>query len=299
MTLMQLRYVAEIAERGSMNEAAKAMYVAQPTMSATIKELEKELGFKIFARNNRGMMLSPEGVEFLSYARAILDQADVLNRRYFGEDSSRATLSISTQHYGFVTEAFLNWMPEIASGEWKLALKEQRTEEIIADIKAFHSDLGIIYINSKNERMMNRYLKENHLEFTPLYRGAPHVLLSKNDELAKEKELSLEDLREYTYLYFEQKDNDPVYFSEEVVSNLNFPRKIAVSDRATIFSFLEKMKSYTVSTAMASKGRVEKNVVSIPLKFDADMIVGYVKLGNANLSPLATRFLEHLKEEFY
>ncbi len=295
MTLQQLRCVTEIAEKGSMSEAAKALYLSQPTLSATLRDLEQSLGFHIFVRNNRGMSLSPEGLEFLSYAKAVLTQEDLLENRYFGELKQKATLSISTQHYGFAAEAFLKLIKRYDPETFAISLKEQRTATIISDLKAFRSDLGIIYTDSKNEKMMLRYLKENHLEFNLLCETRPHVLISVKSPLAKCKSLSLSDLKGLTYLFFEQRDTDPLYFSEEILSSHHFDRTIGVSDRATIFTLLDNMDSFTVSSGMASKGIVEGTMASIPLDMDVTMKIGYIKIENLGLTPLAEEYLDILK----
>ena len=296
MTLQQLHYVEEIAEKGSMNEAAKSLYVSQPTLSATIRDLEKELGFTLFVRTNRGMILSVEGLEFLSYARAILDQERALQKRYFSEKEQKAMLSISCQHYGFVTESFLRMMGETNPESYDFTIKEERTEAIIADIKGFRSEIGIIYIDTKTEKMMRRYLKENHMEFIAICEAKPHVLLKKSDSLAGRESLTLDELEDYTYLYFDQMGTDPLYFSEEIVSSLGRKKKIGVSDRATIFCLLNALKAYTVTTGMACKGSVEGSVVAIPLQSDISMHVGYIKLENMQLTMNAQHFIEKIKE---
>lgn len=294
MTLQQLRYVAEIAEKGSMNEAAKSLYVSQPTMSAMVRDLEKELGFTIFLRNNRGMLLSPDGLEFMSYVRGILDQEDALMRRYFSDGEQKAALAISSQHYGFVTDAFIALVNELELDGYTFSVKEERTEEIIADIKGYRSEIGILYINNKNEKMMLRYLKENHMEFTSLINVRPHVLLRATDPLTQKESLSLDELKDYTYLYFDQKDTDPIYFSEEILTSLNHQKKIAVSDRATIYSLLNRIQSYTVSTGMASGDVVEGSIVAIPLELDVSMNIGFIKRENSTLSPIAQMYVEKL-----
>ena len=297
MTLQQLRYVAEIADKGSMSEAAKSMYVSQPTLSGTIRELETELGFQIFVRNNRGMMLSPDGLEFLSYARSVLNQMDTMQRRYFSEREQKASLTISSQHYGFVTDCFLDLVKQLDPDSYNFSVKEEPTAEIISDIKGFRSEIGILYVNSKTEKMMLRYLKENHMEFSALCTARPHVLLKAEDPLASSAELHLEQLADYTYLYFDQKDTDPIYFSEEILSSLDRKKKIAVTDRATIFSLLNDLKAFTVTTGMTSGGAVEGSVASIPLVLDVSMKVGYIKRENSVLSPIAQQYIEMLTEK--
>lgn len=298
MTLQQLRYVAEIAQYGSMNEAAKRMYVSQPTMSQTIRDLEKELGFSIFVRTNRGVKPSPEGIEFLTYARAILDQEDALMKRYFAKRDQRASLAISSQHYDFVTDAFLELAKTWKAEEYNYSIKEERTEEIIADIKGFRSEIGILYVSNKNEKMMLRYLRENHMEFTHLCDATPHVILHKGDELTKLERISMEQLKDHTYLYFDQKDTDPIYFSEEILTNVDQAKRIAVSDRATIFRLLGQMKSYTITTGIAGAKLEEEQMVLVPLELDVTMKIGFIKLENSTLSPIAQFFIKILMQNF-
>lgn len=294
MTLQQLRYVAEIADKGSMNEAAKSLYITQPTLSGTVRELETELGFTIFLRSNKGTMLTPDGVEFLSYARQVLEQANLLEERYYDKRPKKKTLSISSQHYTFVPDAFIDMVKELDPTTYNFALKEKRTEEIIEDIKSFRSEIGVIYINKFNEKMMNRYLKENHMKFVPIYDAKPHIFVSAASKLAQQKIVTLKELEDYTYLYFDQRDTDPAYFSEEVLSTLDHPRKIAVSDRATIFNLLTALDGYTITTGIVSPVLNGSNVVAVPLDADEVMTIGYISLENSTLSPLAQVYVEKM-----
>ncbi len=296
MTLQQLRYVVEIADKGSMNEAAKCLYMAQPTLSGTIRELENEIGFLLFIRTNKGTRLTPEGVEFLAYSKQVLNQADALEERFLNRKKAKQKLSISSQHYTFVAQAFISLIRETDPSLYNFSLKEKGTAEIIEDIKAYRSEIGIMYINKFNEKMMNRYLKENHLTFVPLYEAKPHVFISSKSQLAKKKSVTLKDLEEYIYLYFDQKDTDPVYFSEEILSTMEHSRKIAVSDRATIFNLLSSLDSYTITTGRISRELNGDDLAILPLEVEEIMRVGYISLENSVLSPLAELYLKKLTE---
>lgn len=296
MTLQQLRYVAEIADKGSMNEAAKSLYMAQPTLSGTIRELENEIGFPVFIRTNKGTRLTPEGVEFLAYSKQVLNQADTLEERFLNRKKAKQKLSISSQHYTFVAQAFISLIRETDPSLYNFSLKEKGTAEIIEDIKAYRSEIGIMYINKFNEKMMSRYLKENHLTFVPLYEAKPHVFVSAKSKLAKKKSVCLTDLEDYIYLYFDQKDTDPVYFSEEILSTMEHSRKIAVSDRATIFNLLSSLDSYTITTGRISRELNGDDLAILPLEVEELMRVGYISLENSILSPLADLYLKKLTE---
>ncbi|MEG0804785.1 MAG: LysR family transcriptional regulator [Lachnospiraceae bacterium] len=296
MTLQQLKYVAEIADKGSMNEAAKGLYITQPTLSGTVRELEQELGFTVFIRSNKGTMLTPDGVEFLSYARQVLEHADILEERYYSKHPQKKTLFISSQHYTFAADAFIAMVKELDASLYNFALKEKRTAEIIEDIKSFQSEIGILYVNKFNEKMMARYLKENHLKFVAIFEAKPHVFVCKKNPLAVKRSVTLEDLKDETYLYFDQRDTDPVYFSEEILSTIEHRKKIAVSDRATMFNLLTGLNGYTMTTGIVSSVLNGSEVIAIPLEVDETMTIGYVSLENSVLSPLAELYVNKVKE---
>ena len=270
--------------------------MAQPTLSGTIRELENEVGFAIFIRSNKGTRLTPEGVEFLAYSKQVLNQADALEERFLNRKTAKKNLSISSQHYTFVAQAFISLIKEVDPSLYNFSLKEKGTAEIIEDIKAYRSEIGVIYVNKFNEKMMNRYLKENHLTFVPLYEAKPHVFISAKSKLANNKSITLKDLEDYIYLYFDQKDTDPVYFSEEILSTREHSRRIAVSDRATIFNLLSSLDSYTITTGIISRELNGNDLAIIPLEVEEIMRVGYVKLENSILSPLAELYLKKLSK---
>lgn len=109
MTIQQLKYVIKTVECGSITEAARQLFISQPSLSAALKDIETEFGIEIFYRTSKGISLSPDGIEFLSYARQIVEQAELLEQRYNNKKPSKQLCSVSTQHYAFAVNAFVNF----------------------------------------------------------------------------------------------------------------------------------------------------------------------------------------------
>ena len=224
MTLRQLRYVTKITECGSMTEAARQLYISQPSLSAAIKELEDELGIEIFRRTPKGITLTPDGTEFLSYVRQITEQTDLLEQRYMHKKPARRLLRISTQHYAFAVNAFVNMIKSLSTDEYELTLRETRTYEIIEDVADFRSELGILYLSAFNEKVLRNMFKEKELVFTPLFEAAPHVFVSADHPLAGREEIDISELDDYPLLVFEQGNFNSFYFFEEVLDRRAQPQ---------------------------------------------------------------------------
>lgn len=296
MTLQQLKYVVEIVNRGSMSEAAKYLFISQPSLSNAIKELEKELGFELFIRTNRGITLSVNGTEFLGYARQVVEQANLLESRYLSSKPPRCHFSVSTQHYSFAVNAFVNLIKQYGYEEYEFTLRETRTFEILEDVKSLRSELGILYLSSFNENVMGKLFLENNLVFHPLFQAKPHIFLSTKNPLAGKEHVTLEDLQPYPCLSFEQGEHNSFYFSEEILSTVFRKKSVFVSDRATLFNLLIGLNGYTISTGIISTELNGTNIVAVPLKVDETIQVGWISHKSVSLSRLASIYLDGLKK---
>lgn len=296
MTLQQLKYVLEVANRGSMNEAAKRLFISQPSLSNAIKELEKEIRITIFERTNKGITLSKEGAEFLGYARQVIEQAELLEGRYLNAKPSPQHFSVSTQHYAFAVNAFVKLVREYGQDEYELALRETKTHEIIQDVKSQRSEIGILYVNEFNAKVINRLLKDANLKFTSLFTARPHVFISVHNPLAKQSIVAIDELQDYPYLYFEQGEFNSFHFSEEILSTLSHPKSICVNDRATLFNLLIGLNGYTISTGVLSKDLNGNEIIPVPLDCDETINVGWICHQNAALSKLAAEYIDALYE---
>lgn len=295
MTLQQLKYLIEIVRSGSINQAAKQLYITQPSLSSAMKELETEMGLELFVRTPRGITLSADGVEFLSYARQVVEQADLLEQRYRNKPPARQLCSVSTQHYAFAVNALVNLIRATDAEEYEITLRETRTYEIIQDVKALRSEIGILFMNSFNQKVIRKLLRESHLDFHPLFTAKPHIFISTQNPLAGRTAVTLEELAPYPYLSFEQGEYNSFYFSEEILSTVSRPKSIHVSDRATLFNLLIGLDGYTISTGLVSADLNGENITAIPLLVEDDMQIGWVGNHQTRLSQTAVAYLRELK----
>lgn len=297
MTLQQLKYIITIVNSGSISEAAKQLFISQPSLSNAVKELEHELGIEIFNRSSKGISLSADGNEFLSYARQVVEQADLLEQRYLGKKPSKQLCSISTQHYAFAVSAFVNLIAAFDSDEYEFTLRETRTFEIIEDVKNFRSEIGILYLSEFNEKVIRKLLKENHLNFHLLFEADPHIFISSEHPLAGKNWVTIEDLEAYPFLAFEQGEYNSFYFSEEILSTIPRKKVIHVSDRATLFNLLLGLNGYTICTGILNNDlNGGDNIVAVPLKTEETMRVGWIENPKMRLSTFAKEYIEMLKQ---
>ena len=218
MTLQQLKYVAAVADNKSINKAATSLFITQPSLSGAIKELENEIGIQIFIRSSRGILLTAEGEEFLGYARQMLEYSKLIDDRYIENRQLRKKFSVSTQHYSFAVNAFVDVIREYDADAYSFILRETQTYEIIDDVAVGRSEIGILYLSEHNEAVLSKLINKNDLNFEELYVAKPHVFISNNHPLADKDEITIQDLMPYPYLVFEQGKHNSFYFSEEFYS---------------------------------------------------------------------------------
>lgn len=295
MTLQQLKYVVTVADKGTISEAAKELFISQPSLTNAIKELENEMQITIFNRNNKGVVVSNAGDEFLAYARQVLEQASLLEEKFLNVKKQSPRFSVSTQHYSFAVNAFVDVIREFGGLQYDFTLRETQTYEIIEDVSRLKSEIGILYTSSKNEEVILKLIKQNGLEFEELFIAKPHVFISSKHPLAGRNEVVMSELEEYPYLSFEQGDYNSFYFSEEILSTLDRNKNIKVRDRATLFNLVIGLNGYTVSTGIISKELNGENIIAKPLKVEEYMRVGTIKQKNMTLSRYGKVYMESLK----
>ncbi|SQG83214.1 LysR family transcriptional regulator [Streptococcus uberis] len=297
MRLQQLHYIIKIVECGSMNVAAKQLFITQPSLSNAVKDLETEMGIKIFNRNPKGITLTKDGVEFLSYARQIIEQTALLEDRYKNHNSNRELFSVSSQHYAFVVNAFVSLLKETDMTQYELFLRETRTWEIIDDVKNFRSEIGVLFLNDYNRDVLSKLLEDNHLIAEMLFQTKPHIFVSEKHPLAKQTSLQFSELEAYPYLSYDQGFHNSFYFSEEMMSQVPHEKSIVVSDRATLFNLMMGLNGYTVATGILNSQLNDNQIVAIPLDVPDIIDVVYIKHDKANLSKMGETFIDLLKEE--
>ncbi len=296
MTLQQLKYVVTVAETGTITEAAGKLYISQPSLTNAIHELEREMQIVIFNRTNKGISLSKEGDIFLGYARQVLEQAEILEDKYKGEGSGKKQFCVSTQHYSFAVNAFVDLIKKYGQEEYDFSLRETQTYEIIEDVAKMRSEIGILFLNDFNEKVITKILKSNALEFHELFVAKPHVFISRRHPLANRQIITNEELESYPYLSFEQGEHNSFYFSEEIFSASERKKNIRVRDRATLFNLLIGLNGYTVCSGVIDKKLNGKDIIAVPLVDESDMRIGYITHRKGMLSRLGTTYLDALSK---
>lgn len=296
MTLQQLKYVVTVAETGTITEAAGKLYISQPSLTNAIHELEREMQIVIFNRTNKGISLSKEGDIFLGYARQVLEQAEILEDKYKGGGSGKKQFCVSTQHYSFAVNAFVDLIKKYGQEEYDFSLRETQTYEIIEDVAKMRSEIGILFLNDFNEKVITKILKSNELEFHDLFVAKPHVFISRRHPLADRQIITNEELESYPYLSFEQGEHNSFYFSEEIFSASERKKNIRVRDRATLFNLLIGLNGYTVCSGVIDKKLNGKDIIAVPLADESDMRIGYITHRKGMLSRLGTTYLDALSK---
>ncbi len=296
MTLQQLKYIVTVAETGNITEAAKRLFISQPSLTNAIRELEKEMQVTIFNRTNKGVTVSNEGDEFLAYARQVLEQANLLQEKFLNEKEQSPRFSVSCQHYSFAVNAFVDVIQKFDAPKYDFTLRETQTHEIIEDVSHLRSEIGILYISSKNEEVILKMIKQSGLKFEELFLAKPHVFICANHPLAGKDSISMKDLEDYPYLSFEQGEYNSFYYSEEILSTLDRNKNIKVRDRATLFNLVIGLNGYTVSSGIISQELNGENIIAKPLQVDEYMRIGTITQKNMPLSRYGIAYMEALKK---
>lgn len=294
MTLTQLKYAITVANAKSMNEAAHSLFIAQPSLSASIKELEEEIGVELFRRTNRGISLTPDGEEFIGYARQVVEQYSLIETRYVSKEKIKKKFSVSMQHYTFAVNAFMEMVKQFGMDEYEFAVHETRTYDVIEDVRDFRSEIGILYLNDFNRKVLTKLFHEYNLEFHEILRCGIYVYLWKGHPLAKKNEIALEELEEYPCLSFEQGTYNSFYFAEEVLSTYEYKRLIKANDRATMLNLMVGLNGYTLCSGIICEELNGSDYCAIRLKSEETMTIGYLARKGVAISALGQKYLEEI-----
>lgn len=295
MTLQQLRYLIAIAEYGSINAAAYNLYASQSNLSTAIRDLERELKINIFKRSNRGVTLTSEGTELLGYARQVVEQVNMLENRYAKGDAGRMRLAVSAQHYAFSVQAFVDVIRECSTNNYEFVMRETSTGQIIEDVGSFRSEIGVLFVDDFNKRVLEKAFVDANLTFHPLFDARIHVFVGEGHPLAAHQIVEPDELESWPCLTFEQGSDNSFYFSEEPLSYVPHRRLIRASDRGTMTSLLTHHDGYLLSTGVLSD-EMQEGIVSIPLNTDKRMRVGYLIHKERKPGKLLERYIERLSD---
>ena len=296
MTLAQLRYAITVAGASSMNEAARKLFISQPSLSAAIKELEEEVGVELFKRTNRGISVTLEGEEFIGYARQVVEQYNLIESKYILKENTKKKFGVSMQHYTFAVKAFVEMVKQFGMDEYEFEIHETKTYDVIEDVKNCKSEIGILYLNDFNKKVLTKLFHESAVEFHELLKCDIYVYLWKGHPLASKEEITLEELEEYPCLSFDQGHNNSFYFAEEVLSTYDYKRLIKANDRATFLNLMIGLNGYTLCSGIMCEELNGSDYCAIKLKSDEIMTIGYIARKGVQVSPLGKKYLEEISK---
>lgn len=296
MTLSQLRYAITVADSRSMNQAAQKLFISQPSLSAAIRELEDEVGIEIFRRTNRGIQVTPDGEEFVGYARQVVEQYALIEARYVDKEKVKKKFGVSMQHYSFAVQAFVEMVRRFGMERYEFSIYETQTYDVIENVKNFRSELGILYLNDFNRKVLGKIFEENNLEFHELFDCQEYVYLWSGHPLAKKKEITLEDLEDYPFLSFDQGSNNSFYFAEEVFSTYEYKQSIKANDRATMLNLMKGLNGYTLCSGIICENLNGSEYCAVKLSTEETMTIGYLKRKGIPLSSIGKEYLKEISQ---
>ena len=296
MTLTQLKYAITVANASSMNEAARNLFISQPSLSTAIRELEDEIGLELFRRSNRGISITPEGEEFLGYARQMVEQYELIESKYISKVHPKKRFSVSMQHYTFAGNSFVEMVKQFGMDKYEFSIYETRTSDVIENVKNFRSEIGILYINDFNRQVLTKLFHENNLEFHELLDCGVYVYMWKGHPLAHREEISMEELDDYPCLAFDQGTYNSFYFAEEVLSTYEYKRLIRANDRATFLNLMVGLNGYTLCCGIICEKLNGTDYCAVKLKSEERMTIGYLVRKGVTISPLGQKYLEEISK---
>lgn len=296
MTLNQLSYVIVVSKEKSLNEAAKKLFISQPSLTSAIHSLENEIGFDIFIRSKSGITLTNKGEEFIGYAKSVVEQYEILDAKYISKSNIKRTFSVSMQHYTFAVNAFVAVVKQYGMDEFEFEIHETKTHEVIENVKNQKSELGILYLNNYNKSVLEKIFNDAGLYFTPLFDCSIYAYMSKTNPLATSKEVTIEQLQDYPCLAFAQGDYNSFYYAEEVLSTYDYKQIVKASDRATLLNLMVGINGYTLCSGIICEDLNGSDYCAVKLKSDEKMTIGYISRKTSVLSEMAEKYIDELSK---
>lgn len=295
MNINQLKYVLEVAGSSSMREASTKLYVSQPALSASIHDLEEEIGILIFERTNKGISLTDEGREFLSYAKKAVGQYEILEERYLSRDSDKEHFSVSTQHYNFAIKAFTDVIRKMEPDKFIFSIHETKTKEVLEDVRSLKSEVGIVSFSGSNEALIKKLFRDYQLDFVPLMRRDTYVYVWRSHPFAARDKVSIDEMSDYPCVSFDQSDDDNFYLTEEAMADYAFDKMIRSDDRATTMEIIAELDGYSIGSGMLSGANaILQGLVAIKLKEEDPLTIGYITRKGSAMSAYGRKYLEEL-----
>ena len=242
MNILHMKYAVEVARLGSLNKAAETLMIATPNISRSIKELEADLGITIFQRSAKGVVLTPDGEEFLDYATDILNRIDRMEQSYRDGSHKKRKFSISVPRACYISAALAEFSKRIGSADVEIYYKETNSKKTINKVLTNEYKLGIIRYSESHDKYFKSMLEEKGLSYEIVAEFSYMLIMSKDHPLANKPNITYEDLAPYIEIahadpYVPSLSMSKV-FREELPDNIG--RRIFVFERASQFDLLSR-----------------------------------------------------------
>ena len=279
-----------------MNDAAKKLYISQPSLSGAVASLEKELEIQIFNKSKTGISLTAEGEEFIGYARQVLEQYELLEAKYVTQKEVKQKFSVSLQHYTFAVQAFIETIKQYGMNDYEFEIYEEKTHRVIENVRNCKSELGILYLNDFNRQVLQKIFADYRLAFHPIFDCGLYVYMAKTHPLAGKKRIELEELMEYPCLSFAQGELNSFYFAEEVLSTVPYKKLIKASDRATLLNLMIGIQGFTICSGIICEELNGADYVAVRLNSSEKMTIGYLTRKDMHISKIGMDYLAALEK---
>lgn len=302
MTLQNIKYIIAVADCQSLSAAAKELFISQSTLSAAVKELESELGVKLFLRNNRGVSLTADGTDFLRYAREIAERADSLEQRYQHRRYAPMRFAVSAQRLPFVVRAFNRFMRQIGWDTYDVAIRECPTYTIISDVTAGKSDLGVLVLHDQYLPGLQKSFSTSDVVFTELGCLQTYAFLRKGHPLSGQESVTMAQLLQYPFVTYDQ-EADRSEYTEEIIFYQLSEKTIHVCDRGSKLALIRATDAFSVGPDLPNSNadafhKSMGKLVAIPVDGVGDLLhVGYIRQRHGRWSDAAELYLQYLTEE--
>lgn len=254
MNILHMKYATEVARLGSLNKAAEALFIAQPNISRAIKDLETEIGITIFNRSSKGMFLTSEGEEFISYARDILRLMDELDGRYKGQHTQKQRFSVSVPKTTcYISEAFAEFSKCLSDAPAEVFFREAELQKTVADVTSGEYKLGIVRYEKNDDKLVKTMLEEKGLVYEMLAEFSCVAVMSKFHALAKKEEISLKELSCFLEVVSADENASPSRFSRDSFSE-EAVRHVFAIGQENLYSLLsENTETFALLPSISEK----------------------------------------------
>lgn len=299
ITVQQLRYLLETAERGSINAAAKSLGISKSTLYEALSQVEDELGFSVLDRGKRGVSVTERGAKVMNAAERVVAEMDAFEREFCNHNTASSRLHVSMLPFGFGVNALMSVAEAHAHADIDFNIEVVQTPKMAYDINNGMRDIGLLLLSEGNEGALRKYLESGELEYHELFKAKMYAYVSRHHPLAGRKKLNPSDLVQYPMFYYEQ------YFYMNSLHATDMRKAFLAGNRQkvndTLFASLRELTEsiaetdgYAVWCNLTGKALSTEGTVAIPYESDTDMSLGYLVKKGTPIDGVLKEYIDEL-----